>query len=390
MPESRLPIELCELVIGNLDDEHTLRACSLACRAFLSASRCPLFYLVDLTDRHTAESFLRIICSVPSLTSPCRYIHHLCLREGQRGDENLWINKALPLLAERLLHVTILELDSLLWNQLDNIGRIAILSSFLRVESLEMIFSKFESSEQMNQLIASFPSLVDLSCSQTCWEMDGPLTSALPQGIRTITLDSEHSLFFHRLLSRELHPSVRVLRFIYIYREQTKSVGMLLKTLGSSLEELHMGNLYTALGYKQCDAEGQPYRLIAIFMRPHFFMLSAVFSDDINLAHNTHLCSLHLKIFHRDPTPLTWVITLLSQIISLHMLSMLLAFQVEDVSILNTINWTQMENVFNQQRWSNLQKLTFSWCGLPEIRSAVKAFIRAHLPALESCGILCL
>jgi hypothetical protein len=53
-----------------------------------------------------------------------------------------------------------------------------------------------------------------------------------------------------------------------MYREDMKSVGMLLKTLGSSLEELDLGGLHTALGYKQLDhdAEGQPYRLIAIFM----------------------------------------------------------------------------------------------------------------------------
>jgi hypothetical protein len=115
-------------------------------------------------------------------------------------------------------------------------------------------------------------------------------------------------------------------------------------------------------------------------------MFSAVFSDDINLAHNTHLRSLHLKIFHRHPTPLTWVVTLLSQIISLYMVHMTLSFQVEDVSILNTIDWTQMENVFNQQRWPNLQNLTFFWYGLPE-NGLVGAFIRAHFPALESLGV---
>jgi hypothetical protein len=48
-----------------------------------------------------------------------------------------------------------------------------------------------------------------------------------------------------------------------MYREHTESVGILLKTLGSSLEELHFGDLYYALRH---DAEGQPYRLIAIFM----------------------------------------------------------------------------------------------------------------------------
>jgi hypothetical protein len=194
MPESRLPIELCELVIDNLDDDdHTLRACSLACRAFLRASRRHLFYLVDLTDRDTAERLLRIICSVPSPTSPCRYIRKLCLTEG-RG-ETLWINKVLPLLAERLPDVTILVLEYLLWNLLDSISQIAILSNFLKVKSLEIIHGEFNSSEQMNQFIASFPSLVDLDCSRTYWPINGPLTADLPQSLRTITIDSDHSLF---------------------------------------------------------------------------------------------------------------------------------------------------------------------------------------------------
>jgi hypothetical protein len=113
-----------------------------------------------------------------------------------------------------------------------------------------------------------------------------------------------------------------------------------------------------------------------------------VFNSDINLAHNTHLRSLHLKIFHRDVYPLTWVITLLSQIISPYVVRISLEFQVEDVSLLNIIDWTRLENVFNQHRWSNLQKLTFQWYGMYE-RSAVTAFIRAQFPVLESRGILC-
>jgi hypothetical protein len=231
MPGLRLPIELCELVIDSLDDDHTFRACSLACRAFLPASRRHLFYLVRLTDRDTAERFLRIICSVPSPTSPCRYIRTLWLTEA---EEDLWVDEALPLLAERLLDVTILLFEDTLLTTISPIA-ILLLPSFLKVKSLELIDIKFQSSEQMNQFFASFPSLVDLDCSRT-------YTAALPQSLRTITIDSEHSLFFHRLLSRELHPNVRALRFGCIYQEDMKSVGILLKTLGSSLEELHFGS----------------------------------------------------------------------------------------------------------------------------------------------------
>ena len=113
-----------------------------------------------------------------------------------------------------------------------------------------------------------------------------------------------------------------------------------------------------------------------------------MFNNDINLAHNTHLRSLHLKMFHRYVYPLTWVITLLSQIISPYLAHISLEFQVEDVSLLNIIDWTRLENVFNQHRWSNLQTLTFYGYGMLE-RSAVTAFIRAQFPVLESRGILC-
>jgi hypothetical protein len=240
MPGLRLPIELCELVIDSLDDDHTLRACSLACRAFLRAGRRHLFYHVHLSGRDSAERFLRIICSVPSPTSPCRYIRKLCLTEG--WGEALWTNKALPFLAERLSDVTILLFSYLRWSLLDSISRIMILSSFLKVKRLKINYTNFESSEQMNQFIASFPSLVDLDCYQTYWSIDDPLTADLPQSLRTITIESDHSLFFHRLLSRELHPSVRALWFYNMCRVHMKSVGILLKTLGSSLEELDFGD----------------------------------------------------------------------------------------------------------------------------------------------------
>jgi hypothetical protein len=71
---------------------------------------------------------------------------------------------------------------------------------------------------------------------------------------------------------------------------------------------------------------------------------------------------------------------------------MSLEFQGDGVSFLNTIDsdWTGLEDVFNQERWSNLQELRvyLYGLGLPE-RSAARAFIRAQFPVLESRGILC-
>jgi hypothetical protein len=116
-------------------------------------------------------------------------------------------------------------------------------------------------------------------------------------------------------------------------------------------------------------------------------MLSAVLNNDINLAHNTHLRSLHLSVsFHEDVNPPTWVIILLAKITSPYLVHMTLGFQVDDVSRLNIVDWTGLENVF--RRWSNLQELTVYCNGMPE-GSPARAFIRAQLPVLESRGIIC-
>ena len=270
MPEPRLPIELWELVIDNLNDDRrfafrnsALLACSLACKSFLPATRRLLFYHVHLTCREVAERFLDVICSLPSSTNPCRYVRKFRMSEGRCGIRSRWISKALPVLAERLLDVTTLEFETLLWNLLDDDGRRAILSGFLEIRDLKLKYCDFETSEQLNRFIASFPSLVNLHCSSSYWN-DGPPTAALPQGLQSIALDSCQSLFFHHILSRNLQGShgVRTLRFYDIEEEETENVGKLLKTLGSSLEELDFGHLYNALCFNQRYGEGQLSALI--------------------------------------------------------------------------------------------------------------------------------
>ena len=109
----------------------------------------------------------------------------------------------------------------------------------------------------------------------------------------------------------------------------------------------------------------------------------------INLAHNTHLRSICLIIFWRHgPHSLKWLYTLLSQIVSPHMVHVSLEFELEDVAVLDTVDWAEMEHEFTRQRWASLQKLTLSWWGPTEIRPAVQESIRARLPTLKSSGIL--
>ena len=118
-----------------------------------------------------------------------------------------------------------------------------------------------------------------------------------------------------------------------------------------------------------------------------------MFSNDINLAYNTHLRSLSLNMFHCDsdeyPFTCQWVIALLAQMSSPYLEELCLYFYLEDISRLNIIDWTQLANLFNQQKWSNLDTLLICWEGLPEgSESTVSEFLKAQFPVLDSHGIL--
>jgi hypothetical protein len=269
-PSLRLPFELCEAVVDNLEmgeDEVTLRACSLTCRAFLHASRRCLFYNVSLDSARIAERFLHIICSTNSSTTPTPFIRKLSIVEGRNWHkfETRWLNEALPILMTRLVKVTVLELYFLMWGLLDNAAQTMMISGFQTVKVLSM-HGKFETSEQMSQFIASFPSLTNLSCSEMYQEEDtAPETSytPLPRGLKTITLNSFQSIFFDRLLSLESLPDVHTINFKYMCPDNTRGAGKLLKTLGSSLEHLDLDDIRTALGFKARNAEGRHFWHVA-------------------------------------------------------------------------------------------------------------------------------
>ena len=118
-----------------------------------------------------------------------------------------------------------------------------------------------------------------------------------------------------------------------------------------------------------------------------------MFSNDINLAYNTHLRYLSLTMFYCDsdeyPFTCQWVIALLAQISSPYLEVLCLYFYLEDISRLNIIDWTQLANLFNQEKWSNLDNLLICWEGLPEgSESTVSEFLKAQFPVLDSHGIL--
>jgi len=240
----RLPLELCEIIISNLNadfsyDRATLCACSLTCRAFLPASRCRLFYHVELQGQHTAKLFLNTICCTRSSTNPIPFIHRLSVSNHYSGGS--WVNEAFPILATCLLDVTFLKLRYVSWGLLDENAQTSLLSGFQKVTSLEISYTSFTTCDEMSRFLSSFPSLTNLShVTYQETEIDGILTAPytpLPCHLATVTTQSHHSMLFNQLLSLRSHPQVHDLQ-IEIQSEYVKSTGMLLKTLGASLENL--------------------------------------------------------------------------------------------------------------------------------------------------------
>jgi hypothetical protein len=118
---------------------------------------------------------------------------------------------------------------------------------------------------------------------------------------------------------------------------------------------------------------------------------TAVFTNDINLAHNNQLRSFSVTVLLDNGAYSgcrMWLSTLLSQIVSPYMEHVLLIFLCSEYTTPDMVGWTQIDRVFTHQRWFKLQKLTISCLGRSGVRVAMVKSIRARLPALESRGIL--
>ncbi|KAF7329242.1 Cytoplasmic protein [Mycena kentingensis (nom. inval.)] len=75
-PHYRLPIELCERVIDDLEsDRHTLGACALVCSNWTQRSRFQLFSTTHVSESN-ARQFLELLASSSSVRS---YITHLTI-----------------------------------------------------------------------------------------------------------------------------------------------------------------------------------------------------------------------------------------------------------------------------------------------------------------------
>ena len=249
--------ELYDTIIDCIDDPITLGACSLSCKAFLPTSRRHLFHTIDLFNRDIANRFIDIICSAPAATNPSSYVRRLRIQEGcdlYEEFDPLWFNTALPILTTTLLEVTVLELENMRWNSLDDEVHTIFMSGFQKFKGLKMVFGKFQTSEEMYRLISTFPSLTHLEiCEPYCTDhltLTIPLIP-LPITLKFLSLPSDYSNHFEQLLSMEAHPHIHALELKFEYLADIRSIGRLLNMTASGLEHLDLDKLWSTR-----DAEG--------------------------------------------------------------------------------------------------------------------------------------
>jgi hypothetical protein len=198
--------------------------------------------------KRSAKLFLDATCSINSLINPCTYVRYLSVSEGH---DDLHLNETLPLIVPRVSNLTMLKLVCLVW---DDAAWATVLSGFPQVKYLKLEHCKFKTSEELNDLIASFPSLTYINCWDTLWQSYTEPVTPLPRSLTSVTLPPTQLKFFDRLLNLESHPNVPAICLQGIVPEDILGTDQLLKTLGLHLEHLNIVMMNPELGI---NAKGQ-------------------------------------------------------------------------------------------------------------------------------------
>jgi len=380
------PLEISEAIIDHLrSDKPALYACSLTCRSWVHASRSHIFSKIDLYP----WNFLNFLEVLQSSTSPGRHVRQLILNEG-RGRfevEPRWTSGAAPVLAACLPGLKQLCIRQMQWDLLDQAAQAGIIAGFKNVENLDLHHANFPTLAQTFEFISSFPSLNELSCDVVYW----PRTEDTPAGqirpppfLHSVRLGlclKEH--FVRWLLSEELR--IHTLDLTLISRVQTRSIGNLLSRLGPNLQHLKIGGLSD---FTQREAEGE-LRILQLrnvmYLTP---LLADVLTNEIDLAHNISLRSLHLDglIVHGSSgnhMSLGWIPIILSQIISSQVDEIRFSFWLNVDDELDAINWAQIQHILQHTRFFGRTRLVFFIYGKVD-RGKAKESITRRLSALDA------
>ena len=243
MPKVSLPPEVCCDVVRCLDrveDKHTLFACSLTCKSFLSVSRKTIFEVIKLfwpPSTHVFNSrFLQLIQASPELGSSVRKLYlTFSSLEGVT-----YVPNAGAILASGFPRVTELNVDCMRWNDVDVDSRTVLVSGFQTVKRLNMTFPKFTFSHEATEFISSFPLLTHLYIFGDAWTSlaPNPSYSPLPINLTSVAVSAHAAGVLAQLMRLEPQPKVQDLSLGFVSDDHNYNVTSLLEILGDDLQEL--------------------------------------------------------------------------------------------------------------------------------------------------------
>jgi hypothetical protein len=245
-----LPPEVIDAILDHLhSDQGTLLTCSLVSSLWLPASRYHAFGRIAL---HTANlvDFLETINAPRTTLAP--YVRRIDIAglDVERFNAG-WLQSALPRLGAVLTHVCFLRLADVNWANIARPSRSAFLQAFAgRITALEIVHIKFETFNDLVEVLASFPLLRGLVLDNLGWSFG---SDPVPDGMRPP--GHLHSLALMYCYKRDVlnwflrdvglgdgrTPRVQRVDFGQIYDTDTVAAGRYLKALGESLEQINVG-----------------------------------------------------------------------------------------------------------------------------------------------------
>ncbi|SJL13810.1 uncharacterized protein ARMOST_17258 [Armillaria ostoyae] len=246
-----LPAELCNLIIDHLhDSKPSFLACSLVCRAWILECRFHLFHNLRLC-RDTADTFFQLFES-PHATLASAHIRELDVAQNTviRGGslecdlfEGLAFEGVLNRYpADVFEHVQKLSVTWVGWWTLAGAERLSIGHMFKNVTELALWTVVFQTDEELQALVASFPALEVLSLRAIRFRINDSEdhTYTLPVNLHTVSFnDVSNPRVIRSLIPC---PSLRVFKCHYVNFADFKPAlaeefGQLLSSAGERFED---------------------------------------------------------------------------------------------------------------------------------------------------------
>jgi hypothetical protein len=233
---SPLPQELLDFIIDFLfDDKQSLKACSLTCRAFLSASRLHLFTQMHLQT----ERFSSFMASSPSVVPFVRCltsINQQCAMYLSIQDLNMLPNLKSLIVRGSVFHPHLPPPLAESW--------------CTQIACLSMESQGFSNFYQFARFIVLFTSLERLSMKNMLWfgQPIPDLHQRLPSTLRTLRLDLQQYSIFEWILSHDPMPSLHTLALTYQNSNELSLINNICSGLRSSLRHFELTPTHRLLG----------------------------------------------------------------------------------------------------------------------------------------------